>query len=85
MSVNSPSTQGLDVEANLRLLESIINYKFGDKNLFTEAMTHASASNEFPETYFENNQRLEFLGDAVVGLIVADELFTAFQKAVRET
>ncbi len=81
MRLNSPSTQALDVEVNLRLFESIINYKFGDENLFTEAMTHASASNEFPETYFENNQRLEFLGDAVVGLIIADELFHRFPES----
>ena len=43
-------------------------------------MTHASASNEFPETHYQNNQRLEFLGDAVVGLIVADVLFHRFPE-----
>jgi len=80
MSLNSPDVQAFDIEANLHLLETTINYKFSDKTLFTEAMTHASASNEFPETYYENNQRLEFLGDAVVGLIVADALFHRFPE-----
>ena len=80
MSLNSPQVQAFDVEANLHLFETTINYKFSDKTLFTEAMTHASASNEFPETYYQNNQRLEFLGDAVVGLIVADVLFHRFPE-----
>ena len=80
MSLNSPHVQAFDVEANLHLFETTINYKFSDKTLFTEAMTHASASNEFPDTYYENNQRLEFLGDAVLGLIVADTLFHRFPE-----
>lgn len=78
MSLNSSGTPASVIEANLRIFESNIGYTFDNKSLFTEAVTHASASNEFPETYHQNNQRLEFLGDAVVGLIVADELFHRF-------
>ncbi|MBO8141884.1 MAG: ribonuclease III [Firmicutes bacterium] len=43
--------------------------------LFLEAFTHPSFSHEQPEPRPAHNQRLEFLGDAVVGLVVASELF----------
>lgn len=52
--------------------EEILGYVFRDPQLLKEAFTHPSAGKPF------NNQRLEFLGDAVIDLIVAEHLFNKF-------
>jgi len=53
-------------------LEKCLDYQFKDKNLIIEALTHKS----FKKAY--NNERLEFLGDAVLNLIVGEYLFVKF-------
>ena len=53
-----------------RLYES-----FRDRSLLRLALTHGSYSNEHPDASPESNERLEFLGDAVVGLAVAEEIY----------
>jgi ribonuclease-3 len=55
--------------------ESKIDYVFHDKKLLQTALTHSSYANEVKEKRFENNERLEFLGDAVLGIIVAEYLY----------
>jgi ribonuclease-3 len=50
-------------------LEKVIGYKFVDKKLLDEALTHKSSDRS------KNNERLEFLGDAVLNLIVGEYLF----------
>ncbi len=61
-------------------LEETIGIKFKDKDLLTEALTHRSYLNEFPNWKLPHNERLEFLGDAVLELIVSDELFHKFPE-----
>jgi len=56
------------------LLEEKLDYVFRDKNLIIEALTHKS----YKKTY--NNERLEFLGDAVLDLIVGEYLYAKFPK-----
>ncbi|XDZ64756.1 ribonuclease III [Alphaproteobacteria bacterium LSUCC0684] len=59
----------------LDLLMERLGYRFGNRALLIEALTHPSytdGSGRIP-----NNQRLEFLGDRVIGLVIADALFTA--------
>ena len=56
-------------------LEQCLDYQFKDKNLIIEALTHKS----FKKPY--NNERLEFLGDAVLNLIVGEYLYTKFPKS----
>ncbi len=56
------------------MLEDIINYKFLDSNLLDLALTHSSVKNEHGD-----NERLEFLGDRVLGLSIADILFRKFE------
>ncbi len=51
-----------------------IAYEFNDSQLIVQALTHRSIGSK-------NNERLEFLGDAVLGCIIADELFQRFPKA----
>jgi ribonuclease-3 len=53
-------------------LEKSLGYQFKNEKLITEALTHRSYSKEF------NNERLEFLGDAVMDLIVGEYLFFLF-------
>jgi len=53
-------------------LEERIGYKFKDKQLIIEALTHKSYKKPY------NNERLEFLGDAVLDLIVGEYLFKEF-------
>ncbi len=52
--------------------------KFKRSALLQQALVHSSFVNENPDRAPESNERLEFLGDAVLGLVVADELFAAF-------
>jgi ribonuclease III len=62
-----------------RELEMRIGYEFADKSLLERALTHISALSGKSRT--ASYQRLEFLGDHVLGLIVSDMLFRAFPKA----
>jgi len=59
---------------NLSKLEDKIDYKFKDEQLIIEALTHKSYKKPY------NNERLEFLGDAVLDLIVGEYLFNKFPK-----
>lgn len=61
-------------------IESKINYKFKDKNLLFKAFKHRSYLNVTHESNIESNERLEFLGDAVLDLIVADHLYHTFSE-----
>lgn len=56
-------------------LEGLIGYSFKDSNLLVLAFTHSSYVNENQDLAKVSNERLEFLGDAVLGLIIADYLY----------
>jgi ribonuclease-3 len=58
----------------LRNLEISINYKFKDRKLLEEALTHKSSKKAF------SNERLEFLGDAVLDLIIGEYLYHKFTE-----
>jgi ribonuclease III len=58
-------------------LESRIGYKFRNSFLLAEALTHPSLAYESKQPHFDN-QRLEFLGDAVLQLILTEELYRMF-------
>lgn len=60
---------------NLQFIENKIGYSFENKDLLVLAFIHRSFINEYREGPLEHNERLEFLGDSVLGLIVADYLF----------
>ncbi len=55
-------------------LERKLGYRFINRNLLNRALTHKSYHNENPENSLGNNERLEFLGDAVLGMIISDQL-----------
>jgi ribonuclease-3 len=59
-------------------LESRLGYRFRDRGLLEHALTHKSKAHEDPSGGVADNESLEFLGDAVLGLVVADSLFRSF-------
>ena len=56
-------------------LEKKLDYKFKNKNLLQEALTHPSFQKKSLKDKTANNQRLEFLGDSVLDLIVTEHLY----------
>lgn len=58
---------------NISKFEEIIDYTFEDKSYILEALTHSSYSNENKNYKF--NERLEFLGDSVLSIVISDYLF----------
>ena len=56
-------------------LEEALGVRFRDAELRRLALVHSSYLNENPGEYPESNERLEFLGDAVLGMVVAEELY----------
>jgi ribonuclease III len=59
-------------------IEQILAYEFNDKNLLQEALRHSSYVNEIGDTQLRDNERLEFLGDAVLNLIVGHILMRRY-------
>jgi ribonuclease-3 len=62
-------------------LEDRIGHRFADKALLERALTHISALSGGPQNRVSSYQRLEFLGDHVLGLVMSDMLFRAYPKA----
>jgi len=62
------------------ILEKKLGLKFKNKALLTQAFTHRSYLNENPDFKLEHNERLEFLGDAVVELIVTEHLYKEYPE-----
>lgn len=60
---------------DLNELEKKIGYVFRDKALFKQALTHSSYANEHRHEGLKDNERLEFLGDAVLEIISSEYLF----------
>ncbi len=58
-----------------------IGVRFKDQSLIKEALTHRSYLNEDPEWKIPHNERLEFLGDAVLELAVTKYLFSKYPKS----
>ncbi|MFD1607659.1 ribonuclease III [Oceanobacillus luteolus] len=61
-------------------LEKQLNIEFKQKELLVQAFTHSSYVNEHRQEQFEDNERLEFLGDAVLELGVSQYLFNTYKQ-----
>ena len=59
-------------------LEAGLGYTFRDKSILENALTHSSYANENRERGLHDNERLEFLGDSILGFVVADYLYRSF-------
>ncbi len=60
--------------------EQKIKYRFKDNDKLKLAFTHSSYANEHKKTVPENNERLEFLGDAVLDMVVSEYIYKKFPK-----
>jgi ribonuclease-3 len=74
--LTSPEEYPLDVKS----VEGLINYTFNDKKNLLLAFKHRSYLSITQEKDYESNERLEFLGDAVLDIIVTEHLFHSFPK-----
>ena len=67
-------------EDPLRTVENALDYRFRNPQLLEEALCHRSYVNEHPQAGMRDNERLEFLGDAVLELITTEYLFNKFPQ-----
>ncbi|MFN2221747.1 MAG: ribonuclease III [Chloroflexota bacterium] len=65
---------------DIRSLEDAVGVQFNDYSLFSRALTHRSFLNENPGEALEDNERLEYLGDAVLDFVVAAYLYHHFPE-----
>lgn len=68
------------MQNDINNLELKIDYIFNDKALLIKSLTHPSYANEHGTDKNDNNQRLEFLGDAVLEMIITDKLYQDYAK-----
>jgi ribonuclease-3 len=66
--------------AELAALQKKLRIRFSNKALLEQALVHSSYINENPSLASGDNERLEFLGDAVMGFIIAEELYKRFPQ-----
>ncbi|MBR2890636.1 MAG: ribonuclease III [Oscillospiraceae bacterium] len=59
-------------------LETAIGYRFNNITLLQNALTHSSYANERWHDSLRSNERLEFLGDSILGMVVAEHLYRNF-------
>lgn len=72
---NTKDTLGAKHEKALGALQAALGYEFKDKGLLSEALTHKSYYYEHRSQCKSYNERLEFLGDSVLSLMVAERLY----------
>ena len=75
-----PSGQVVRLRDEFDALQQAIGYRFRDRGLLEHAMTHTSRANEDVSGGVIDNESLEFLGDAVLGFVIADLLFREFPE-----
>ena len=59
-------------------LETAIGYRFKNITLLQNALTHSSYANEYWHDSLKSNERLEFMGDSILGMVVAEHLYRNF-------
>lgn len=76
----TPGGQVVRLRDEFEPLQRALGYRFRDRGLLEHAMTHTSRANEDVSGGVADNESLEFLGDAVLGFLVADILFREFPQ-----
>lgn len=69
------------MKKSLNLLEEKLEVKFKDLDILRNALVHRSYLNEHKNFHLDHNERLEFLGDAVLELVVTDYLYRNYKEA----
>lgn len=72
--------RGVGSARDIAELEALLDYSFANRELLQRAMTHRSYANEHSSEGLVDNERLEFLGDAVLDLLVGHHLMLTFPK-----
>lgn len=67
-----------DIQQDLVKIQDLLKVKFNDTTTLLSAVTHRSYLNEHREATWDHNERLEFLGDAVLELVVTDHLYKKY-------
>lgn len=75
-----PSAKIVRIRDEFDSLQHVIGYRFRDRGLLEHAMTHTSRANEDVSGGVTDNESLEFLGDAVLGFVIADVLYHEFPE-----
>jgi ribonuclease-3 len=75
-----PSAKIVRIRDEFDALQQVIDYRFRDRGLLEHAMTHTSRANEDVSGGVADNESLEFLGDAVLGFVIADLLYREFPE-----
>lgn len=69
-----------NIQNDLNALQKLLNVTFRDQTILLTAITHRSYLNEHREATWDHNERLEFLGDAVLELVITDYLFLKYPE-----
>ncbi len=72
-------SETIDINKNLERLEKILDVTFIDRRHLLTAITHRSYLNEHRDAKQDHNERYEFLGDAVLELVITDFLFNKYK------
>lgn len=76
----SKKTQLVNKREILDKMQQILHYHYHNSMLLEEALTHSSYANEHRSHEVKDNERLEFLGDAILDLIISDYLFKKYPE-----
>ena len=68
------------MKKKIEQFENLIGYQYKNKSLLTLALTHSSYANEKNHGKLANNERLEFLGDAVLELVSSEFIFENYKE-----
>jgi ribonuclease-3 len=74
----SEETENVIAELPLSDLESLLGYRFKNRSLLLQALTHRSFVNEHEGENLRNNEALEFLGDSVLGFLTSSRIFREY-------
>lgn len=76
----SKKTGAVNKDEILENMQQVLHYKYKKSLLLEEALTHSSYANEHRNHRVKDNERLEFLGDAILDLIISEYLFKKFPE-----
>lgn len=79
VTIVSPMAQ-INLQTDLNLLEHRLGHCFCNRDLLIQALTHPSSFNEATDLVVTDYQRLEFLGDAILGMLLAELLYCHFPE-----
>jgi ribonuclease-3 len=78
--INIPTEEILNI-ADFKKLEKIINHQIVEKKYFFQALTHRSFLTQYTDHNIKSNERLEFLGDSILNMVVGEFLFELFPES----